>query len=107
MDRGFDRVLRRPETGGHYGVAPGRRLSQQALFELVELGRASLTGRLRAKGGEQAVDDRQCPAPLEERFGSGVIDRLDDVQAFGVLERDLLPATAPPLRSCTCRQFET
>ena len=73
MHRGFDRAFRRPEAGGHGGVAPSRRLSQQARFELVELGRASLSGPLRAKVGEQAVDDRQCPAPLEERFGSRVI----------------------------------
>jgi hypothetical protein len=58
---------------------------------------------LRAKVGEQAVDDRQCPAPLEERFGSGVIHRLDHVQALSVLERDHLPATAALLRPFTCR----
>ena len=51
MHRGFDRALRRPEAGGHGGVAPSRRLSQQARFELVELGRASLSGPLRAKVG--------------------------------------------------------
>ena len=103
MDRGFDRALRRLEAGGHGGVAPNRRLSQQARFELVELGRASLSGPLRAKVGEQAVDDCQCPPPLEERFGSGVVHRLDHVQALSVLERDHLPATAALLRPFTCR----
>src|SRR4029450_13475841 len=33
MDRGFARAFRRLEAGGRGGVAPGRRLSEQARFE--------------------------------------------------------------------------
>ena len=101
---GFDRAFQRLEAGGHgFESLNWCALSQQARFELVELGCASLSGPLRAKVGEQAVDDRQCPAPLEERFGSAVIDMLYQVQALSVLERDHLPATAALLRPFTCR----
>jgi hypothetical protein len=58
---------------------------------------------LRAKAGEQALDDRQGPAPLEERFRGRVIPGFDQVLAFSVLERDHLPATAALLRPFTCQ----
>ena len=88
MHRGFDRAFRRLEPGRDGGVAAIGRLSEQARFELVEFGRPSLSCPLRAKVGEQPVDDRQRPAPLEERFGSCAILRFGDVPAFGILERD-------------------
>lgn len=81
----------------------GLRSLEQAPFQLVELGGASLGRPLGAKVREQSVHHRQCPASLEERFGSGVIHRLDHVQALSVLERDHLPATAALLRPFTRR----
>src|SRR5688572_1568257 len=56
MDRGFDRTFRRPEAGRHGGVSASGCLPEQARFELVELGGASLGRPLRAKVGEQAFD---------------------------------------------------
>ena len=73
-----------------------------AIYAVEELGMGfRLTGPF--PDGEQAVNDRQRPAPLEERFGSRAIFRFGDVLAFGVLDRDDLPATAPLLRPFTCR----
>src|SRR5512134_3049493 len=86
MDRGFDRALRRLEAGRHGGISASRRLPEQARFELIELGGASLGGPLRAKVGEEALDDRQRPAPLEERFWGRVILGFDHVLALSVLE---------------------
>ena len=68
MHRGFDRAFRRPEAGRHGGVAPSRRLSQQARFELVELGGASLSGPLRAKVGEQARRRPSMPSAARRAF---------------------------------------
>jgi hypothetical protein len=103
MDRGLDRALRRLEAGRHGGIAASRRLPEQARLELIELGGASSSCPVCAKVGEQVLDDRQRPAPLEERFRGRVILEFDQVLTFGVPERDHLPATAALLRPFTCR----
>ena len=68
-----------PEAGGDGRVAAGRCLPSRHALSSSNSRRAPLARPLRAKLGEHAVDDRQRPAPLEERFGRGVIRRLDHV----------------------------
>ena len=68
VHRGFDRAFRRPEAGRHGGVAASRRLSQQARFELVELGGASL-GRPLAREGRRAGGRRpSMPSAARRAF---------------------------------------